>query len=1163
LVRSQRELAYSERDADASRGAELAWREAAAEGSSVPKVHASCQTTSDEEQLGRRQAITGAKLARGRGSEPTSLDCSAQSASEGEADHSPSLLAFLPPSAVAERPSSDDGVELLGLFDACAAQTRQDDHSAEYRAEMQTLQLQAQGLERKLREARAESQVVSEEWTISEAVSTGTLKNQERAQEHFDAVVGRLEEVTELALSAQLSRRTQPTTRELHEQQAHRFRSESAVLSELRRLGRLCEQVRQDTRHSPAAQRRRISGVRSSGSGQSTPQQATPARRTPPSAQDEPNSLARERERRRRQGLGSALATPAGQQLQQQTGSSAPASPGLVPGAASPSPSRSVAVLTDPELRSAATQTRPWQDPFAQQATHSQEALLSRVTHVLDVQRQLQAGYRAAARQLAELREDRAGHATRADELQDALASRVGELEMATAKAIAGAATETELQSLKQESEMLHMAEEYEGDLFRQASFAEREQAAEAEAMAEELQDCRVQWTLLEATFERRLVDEEISAEKTRCELLQAECGFESALREERDTAAREAEKALAAEATAGQLEALSAEVEAWERAAEGAEEARNAAAETRAALAATGAELIVARVGLAEASAEARCEEQASRLAVGELRTQRDLVAALRSLAGEGNELKLRLERAQAGELWEAIARKEDQEEWEQQWVVLSEQSASVARELGGREAATAAAALAASIGEGAAARLEWERLAEENEQLQRQASDFSTLLRDAHSQVEALQRERAAREALSRQSIGALQRQVSAAQTREAAMLHELQRLREALARGCVAPLADGNFAGEDGEDDVEDEDEVFDVADDDSGDSRIVAAATPDRRRWAVAKQGKQQSLVGGAERTAPRRRRHVDEQDRRQREQLRARGAALEREVSQLKDRIQDLETQLKYHRQEAERRKALITSLQQRCASTSAADRDVGEVLGERDESRRRLQSAQRDLARKDGALHELRHELSEARHHRTELRSKEESAMSRSEADAARAKALRAEASRKERALLEARGEAESLKRQLEAEERRGARVATAVAAAAAAAASSSFAASQGQHHLQQQPQQTTQQSPQQQQHMQQQQQRQRQQQTHQLMSPHPQQHISAAQPHRWCYPASQQVMATPPHPQVLLEPASQEQLCPAGLVSTFAGSATSHSSMPMWAAPRHVIANS
>jgi len=111
--------------------------------------------------------------------------------------------------------------------------------------------------------------------------------------------------------------------------------------------------------------------------------------------------------------------------------------------------------------------------------------------------------------------------------------------------------------------------------------------------------------------------------------------------------------------------------------------------------------------------------------------------------------------------------------------------------------------------------------------------------------------------------------------------------------------------------------------------------------------------------------------------------------------------------------------------------------------------------------------------------------------------------------------------------------------------------------------HVQAQPYQRALSQPQLQMQQQQQQQRQRQQQTHQLMSPHPQQHISAAQPHRWCYPASQQVMATPPHPQVLLEPASQEQLCPAGLVSTFAGSATSHSSMPMWAAPRHVIANS
>lgn len=285
-------------------------------------------------------------------------------------------------------------------------------------------------------------------------------------------------------------------------------------------------------------------------------------------------------------------------------------------------------MLTDPEVRSVVTQTRSWRELSEEQealAARSQEALLARLAHVLEVQRQLQAGCRTAVLQLAEMRAERAAQAGRADELQGALDLRAGELEIATELQVASDAVHLELRSFQEEAQILRMAEEYEGDLFRQASRAAEVCAAEAEGSAEELQSCRLRWTAHEAHFERRLVDEEIAADEARYELLQRRRGLTNAATPRHDVDGE------AAAAAAAELRDLVGELRdrraACELAAEGAQKAELRAAAAQRALTQTGAELIAARVGLAEAAEEARCEEAASRLAVGELQTQRQLV--------------------------------------------------------------------------------------------------------------------------------------------------------------------------------------------------------------------------------------------------------------------------------------------------------------------------------------------------------------------------------------------------------------------------------------------------------------------------------------------------------------------------------------------------------
>merc|ERR1719199_2322640 len=96
-----------------------------------------------------------------------------------------------------------------------------------------------------------------------------------------------------------------------------------------------------------------------------------------------------------------------------------------------PTMSRTVGILTDPEMQHSAVQTLPVRVSSMRELPHhearlkaaaeSQASVMSRVQAVLHMQRALQTRYQAVAGQVIELREDRAAHVDRAEELQGEL----------------------------------------------------------------------------------------------------------------------------------------------------------------------------------------------------------------------------------------------------------------------------------------------------------------------------------------------------------------------------------------------------------------------------------------------------------------------------------------------------------------------------------------------------------------------------------------------------------------------------------------------------------------------------------------------------------------------------------------------------------------------
>jgi len=148
------------------------------------------------------------------------------------------------------------------------------------------------------------------------------------------------------------------------------------------------------------------------------------------------------------------------------------------------------------------------------------------------------------------------------------------------------------------------------------------------------------------------------------------------------------------------------------------------------------------------------------------------------------------------------------------------------------------------------------------------------------------------------------------------------------------------------------------------------------------------------------------------ERKHQDQLKAKAAASEKEVTEVRRQLFESESQLRLCRDESDRRRGLITALQKRCAAADVASKEEQDVKRDSEDIVRRLHAAQRDLVRRDAYAQELRAEVTECKQRLLDQRQREE-------ADVARSRSLRANCRRQDQALRNARSEAESLEARL------------------------------------------------------------------------------------------------------------------------------------------------
>lgn len=826
---------------------------------------------------------------------------------------------------------------------AVAAAVRQDVFGAEQAVEAVPMALQASGLQEEFREAQTVARRVSEELAASRAEMA---KFQERMQTDLELAVNRLEDA--VAHPPHVSAfgefgADRASLSPLHQEH-------QVVLSELHRLGQMCEQMRRELWHAAVVPHCKVRDQAASAAVAS---------------------------------VYSCTATSLSQEV-------------LVDGAPAASASSAPIELVRNRAcsRDEASQTCAHHESHVEEAARAQAAILQRVESVLCVQRELHFGYHAAAEQLVELRTDRASQVCRAEELQRALAAHASELAFTTTRSTECAAAAAEatcfaLETLQgqvvdlraeksQEVAHFRAEEAREAQLARQVARAESELEFQAAALAEELAEQSLWHRQQEVSVEVKLQDSHKLVEEMQERLHSQERRFEITLQEQEDGIV------VVTESRTGQVLAeLKDRRDELALLSHTEEDAEQEVALARAALARVGSELI-----------EARSERASAQLAGSEACTQRGLINELTELVGERQKLQVRVEATEAREFKASVRCQEECDIWRHERQEYDEklqaQSRSAAQE---HQSEVSVAAMVQQCG----------RLLEEKEHLDGEVSNYSAALRDARTQADVLHSEHRMCEDMARKSVIALQSQLAAACGREAAMLHELERLRGALlhqSSGCGGPadaVADGEL--------------------DRRRDLRApchrqsVASSAEDAHILELQQQHRSTSSQ-----------QHLQQHQQEHGDHWRARHATLAKEGAQLKEHMEDLETQLRLTKQESERRRALIAALQKRCGPAAAEEKEKAETVSEYEEARKRLYTAQRGLARKDAMIQDLRRDLSEVRQQSKQAVQREEAGASKAAADAARARSLRLETQRKEESLLQARKEAETLKSQLLAE---------------------------------------------------------------------------------------------------------------------------------------------
>eukprot|EP00927_Polykrikos_kofoidii_P078680 TRINITY_DN75489_c0_g1_i1.p1 TRINITY_DN75489_c0_g1~~TRINITY_DN75489_c0_g1_i1.p1 ORF type:complete len:868 (-),score=189.53 TRINITY_DN75489_c0_g1_i1:147-2534(-) len=455
--------------------------------------------------------------------------------------------------------------------------------------------------------------------------------------------------------------------------------------------------------------------------------------------------------------------------------------------------------------------------------------------------------------------------------------------------------------------------------------------------------------------------------------------------------------------------------------------------------------EMMEANVALSETASEARCERAEAMLAGTEALAHRALAEEMREVASTRRDLRERLEVGESRERACRLAWQEDRSNLLAECDRLLEQGRSEvfeAQALHDQDTAKVADGRRLAASEKSAARRyqtvhrEAEVLCDvfscENHQLIEEKDEVLGLLRGARQQLNFSREEwRSEYSAAQREELF-LQRELAAAHGREAAVLQELERLRDVVLRrdstdACISGRVEANFtAASPALSDGSSQHVAQDADQKGAADASALCKVPNDVEAEKCDVSDEQRAAKGPSARTERIEVRRLQRQliqEREQREQLRARFGALEKDAAQLRQRARDADAQLKLTREESERRRALIASLHERCAAASAACKEEQEIAHEGSEAVRQLQLAKRDLGRRNAAIRELGQEISETRHRQAERSQQEQAEASRAEAEAARSRALRAEAQRREQALRDARAEAQVLQARLAAEE--------------------------------------------------------------------------------------------------------------------------------------------
>eukprot|EP00929_Paragymnodinium_shiwhaense_P067945 TRINITY_DN34153_c0_g1_i2.p1 TRINITY_DN34153_c0_g1~~TRINITY_DN34153_c0_g1_i2.p1 ORF type:complete len:1989 (+),score=598.47 TRINITY_DN34153_c0_g1_i2:202-6168(+) len=706
-------------------------------------------------------------------------------------------------------------------------------------------------------------------------------------------------------------------------------------------------------------------------------------------------------------------------------------------------------VQTEPELRStwAQTEAEP-KDPKLHALEELQAAMVRRIQGVIGVQRELRRGFATAAEQLQALRDGRATDADQKEELRGTLSLRseeVASLSMAESVAatellaleedcsrwskheedqrVTFAAElahcrsdleETGLEATAEATESLRVAEERlqeeaqgsaaareevaalrgklaeseerlqkqaeeEGSLALRAQLLDCEESARSEAL-HELAALRGQLAAIEeevaAQREQKKAQELVASSTESMRPLESSSRLVSPRPQETERLREQAEKELRSQCTAIVLASESAQEEA-----ERVHSAREELSRMR-------REVIDAKAALESVEAEVHLEQSRFVLVGSEVAAKHQVADEVCRLQAEG----ARLRQALAEQNERTRAREAGQEKRAAELTKDGEDLRGKLRSYRREQLELEAQLASAEKNFEQLQAVRDRRLVGDRKQLRDEAAVLEKALHAERQEAQALS-QRCQEEVVAAQRDDFwLMRELAAARGRETALLHELERLR-----GLV----------------------LFDAGQD------AVAAVTAEpmiASHGAVERLGMQERDRSELQSEARRLKKQLAD-ERQRREQLRSRLTTCEKEAEALKQKGKDTETQLRMHKDEAERRRALIESLQQRCAAADVESKEEQETLREAEETAKKLQVAKRDLGKRDSAIRELGQELGAARKVRAELEEQLRARDTRVEAQSSRIRVLTTQAQQKDATLKEARTEVLALQSALRREE--------------------------------------------------------------------------------------------------------------------------------------------